>query len=71
MRQERELIDFRGQSYPARCSYCRAPIEGGAIILLNVTNLIFCDEDCVTGFIGSRAANITVGKEGRIQCMLS
>lgn len=63
-------INFRGNFYPNRCSYCRLPIEDKAIILLG-TELIFCDEDCVTGFIGSRAADITVREEGDLQCMLS
>lgn len=64
-----EGIEFRGQSYPARCSNCHLPIENTAIVLLE-TNLIFCDEDCVVGFVDSRTANITIG-EGKAKCILN
>ena len=67
----REVIEFRGQKYPDRCSHCLAPIGDNAIILLGVNNLIFCNEDCIMTFIGSRAADLTIRGEGRIQCMLS
>ena len=70
MPREIACIEFRGQSYPDRCSHCHLPIEKSAIILLN-TDLIFCDEDCLTGFVRSRTADITIREEGDLQCMLS
>lgn len=66
----RETIEFRGTHYPGRCSYCGLPIENIAVILLN-TNLIFCNTDCIVGFIGTKAADITIREEGDLQCMLS
>ena len=70
MPQGLNVIEFRGHNYPDRCSHCLATIESTAIVLLN-TSLIFCNEDCVTGFIGSRTANITIREERTVQCMVS
>ena len=67
----REVIEFRGQSYPDRCSHYLAPIGDNAIILLGVNNLIFCNEDCLMNFIASRAADLTIREEVVTQCMLS
>lgn len=67
----REVIEFRGQSYPDRCSHCLTPIGDNAIILLGVNNLIFCNEDCLMNFIASRAADLTIREEVVTQCMLS
>jgi len=63
MPQLQGVIEFRGQEYPDRCSYCLAPIENSAVILLN-TNLVI-------GFVGTRATNITIREEGDLQCMVS
>ena len=71
MPQEIAFIEFRGQSYPNRCSQCLTDIESSAIILLSVTNLIFCNEDCLTNFISSRAADLTIREERTVQCMVS
>lgn len=70
MPREVTVIEFRGQNYPNRCSYCKSPIEKHAIIFLN-TNLIFCNEDCITEFIRTRTADIYIREEEEPRCMLS
>jgi hypothetical protein len=64
-----DRIEFRGQEYSDRCTYCGQHISDTAVVILG-TDLIFCDEGCVVGFVGSHTANINIRGEG-VQCMLS
>jgi hypothetical protein len=62
-------IEFRGQEYSDRCTYCGEPIADTAVVILG-TDLIFCDEGCVVGFVGSHTANINIRGEGT-PCMIN